>query len=85
MYERLKEEIRDWENKDDRSPLWRHSHLYHQGQGFEVEVKVIDKSFGKPSRRLITEAVEIEKLKEDETMNSKQEWTYVKLNKVHVR
>ena len=84
VYERVKEEMRDWEKKDEKSPLWRHSQLFHQGRGFVLEVKVIDRSFGKPSRRLITEAVEIEKLKEDETMNSKQEWTYVKLNKVQV-
>ena len=84
VYERVKEEVRDWEKEDEKSPLWRHSQLFHQGQGFELEVKVVDKSFGKPSRRLITEAVEIEKLKEDETMNSKQKWTYVKLNKVQV-
>ena len=49
-----------------------------------MEVKITDKSFGKPSRRMITEAVMIEGLRDEETMNSKQEWTYVKLNKVHV-
>ena len=54
VYERTKEEVRDWRNKDERSPLWRHSQLYHQGEDFELEVKVMDKSFGKPSRRLIT-------------------------------
>lgn len=84
MYERLKEEIACWEMKDEKSPLWRHSQLFHNGQQFPLEVKVIDKSFGKPSRRLITEAVEIEKLKDEETMNSKQEWTFMKLNKVRV-
>ena len=38
--------------------------------------------FGKPSRRLISEAVLIEELASDETMNSKLEWSYAKLNKV---
>ena len=62
--------------------MWRHSQLFHQGGDFDIEGKVTDKSFGMPSRRMITESVMIEQLGENETMNSKQEWTYVKLNKV---
>ena len=58
--------------------------LYHEGQDFDLDVRVTDKSFGKPSRRMISESVVIENLKDSETMNSKREWTYVKLNKVHV-
>ena len=84
MRERFKEEVRDWWNREDSSPLWRHSELYHGGGDFEVEVEVISDCFGKPSRRMITEFVMIEQLKENETMNSKREWTYTKLNKVRV-
>ena len=84
IYERVGEEIRDWGNRDEKSPLWRHSQLFHQGRDFDVEVKLTDKSFGMPSRRMITESVMIEQLDENETMNSKLEWTYVKLNKVRV-
>ena len=83
-YERFNEEIRDWVNRDEGSPLWRHAELYHNGQDFEVEFEVIDDCFGKPSRRMITEAVKIEQLGSNETMNSKREWTYTKLNKVQV-
>ena len=82
VYERVKEEIRDLHRKDEKSPLWRHSELCHNGLGFDMEVKILDKNFGKPSRRMIAEALRIEALDEEETMNSKQEWTYVKLNKV---
>ena len=84
VYERLREEVRDWRDKNEKSPLWRHAEIYHEGKDFDLEVKVTDKSFGKPSRRMITESVMIDQLKESETMNSKREWTYVKLNKVHV-
>ena len=84
VYERVKEEIRDWKGKSERSPLWRHSVVYHEGRDFNLDVRVTDKSFGKPSRRMISESVVIENLKDSETMNSKREWTYVKLNKVHV-
>lgn len=85
IYERFKEEVRDWKNKSENSPLWRHSELYHEGQDFELDVKIIDRSFGKPSRRMIAESILIEQLGREETMNSKKEWTYVKLNKVQVR
>ena len=84
LYERIGEEVRDWRNEVDENPLWRHSQLFHQGGDFDIEVKVTDKSFGMPSRRMITESVMIEQLGENETMNSKQEWTYVKLNKVRI-
>ena len=82
MYERFNEELRDWGMKEEGSPLWKHSERYHQGQDFEVEVKVKDKCFGKPSRRLITESVLISQLDSNRAMNSKNEWTCVKLDKV---
>ena len=85
IYERTKEEMRDWKNQCEHSPLWRHSELYHEGKDFELEVKITDRSFGKPSKRMIAESVLIEQLGKDETMNSKKEWTYVKLNKLQVR
>ena len=84
VYERVKEEIRDWQKKGEKSPLWRHSELFHQGCGFDLGVKVTDKCFGKPSKRMITEAVMIEQLGESETMNNKYEWTYMILDKVKV-
>ena len=82
--ERFTEEMREWRDMKSESPLWRHSELYHGGGDFEVEVEVLKSCFGKPSRRMITEAVMIEQLGDRETMNSKREWTYTKLNKVRV-
>ena len=40
------------------------------------------KCFGKPSRRMITEAVTIGEIDEEESMNNKREWTYVALDKI---
>ena len=84
VYERTKEEWRGWQNHDNTCPLWRHSEENHGGGDFEVEIRVTDRSFGKPSRRLITEAVRIEEVNDCEAMNSKMEWTYTNLNKVNV-
>ena len=83
-YERTREEIREWEKKSEKSPLWKHSLLYHAGGDFEIDIGVMAKCYGKPSRRLITEAVVIDELPTDEAMNSKQEWSYTNLNKVRV-
>ena len=85
VYERNKEQLKQWEEGDDECPLQRHSNLYHNGGHFVAEVKVLAKCYGKPSRRLITEAVLIDKLPNTMTMNGKSEWSYVKLAKVQMR
>ena len=41
-----------------------------------------DRCFGKPSRRMIAESVKIDQLKDSETMNSRHEWTFVRLSKI---
>ena len=84
MYERGKEHLEAWEAADDECPLQRHANIYHEGGHFEAEVKIIARCYGKPSRRLITEAVMIDEIPPDKTMNSKSEWSYVKLAKVQV-
>ena len=62
--------------------LYRHQELFHPDGEFDFEVKVLSKCFGKPTRRMITEAVKIGELKDDESMNSKKEWTYIALDKI---
>ena len=62
--------------------MTRHSELYHGGNTFEYDVQIIGKCFGKPTRRLITEAVHIDELNDDQCMNGKKEWTYYSLKKV---
>ena len=83
-FERTGEHVRECNNGVDECPLRRHSILFHDGRDFEFEVKILRNCFGKPSRRMITEAVYINELKEEETMNSKQEWTFIELNKLRV-
>ena len=85
VYERNKKQLKQWEEGDDECPLQRHSNLYHNGGHFVAEVKVLAKCYGKPSRRLITEAVLIDELPNTMTMNGKSEWSYVKLAKVQMR
>ena len=84
IYERNKEHIESWEKGEDDCPLQRHANLYHGGGNFVAELKIIAKCYGKPSRRLITEAVMIDELLETQAMNGKNEWSYVKLAKVQV-
>ena len=84
VYERTKEEILAWEKREEKSPLWKHSQLFHDGNTFDMDIRLVSRCFGKPSRRLVTEAVMIEELQPEETMNSKIEWSYAKLNKVRM-
>ena len=82
--ERVSQHFDDWTRKIETCPLHRHSILYHQGRKFPVGVKVLKSCFGDPTTRRITEAVLIDELSSQETMNGKNEWTYVKLNKLSV-
>ncbi len=80
--ERTNEHFDDWQRGEEESPLQRHSQLFHNGERFPVSVKVLKKCFGDPTGRKISEAVLIDQLSSNETMNGKNEWTYVKLNKL---
>ena len=84
IYERMREHECDNGKKVEKCPLWKHSLEYHEGIEFNYEVRIVSECFGKPSRRLITEAYEIDGMAQDETMNSKREWRYVKLSKVRM-
>ena len=84
IYERMKEHFKEWEEKDVDSYLQKHSVQCHNGETFSVDVKIMAQCFGKPSTRMITEAVRIEELPNENSMNSKAEWTYVRLPRVAV-
>ena len=84
IYDRFKEHNDDFQKKRDRCPLWRHATLFHDGQQFKYKIRIDAECFGRSSRRLITESVLIDELTAEQTMNSKSEWSYYKLQKVQV-
>ena len=57
---------------------------YHNGETFGIDVKIKTLCYGRPTTRLITEAMRIEELPEENSLNSKSEWTYIKLPRVSV-
>jgi hypothetical protein len=83
-YERTNEHFKDYRDKKEGSVLFEHSKKYHGGRDFEVEVTILARCFGQPTTRMITEAVLIDELSDQETMNAKTEWTYVKLPKATI-
>ena len=84
-HERINQHFQDWERKMETCPLYRHSQLYHNGRRFSVSIKILKTCFGDPTTRRITESVLIDELTAAETMNGKNEWTYIKLNKLSVQ
>ena len=84
MYERMKEHLKAYEVRSDKSVLWEHSKKFHGNQEFEFDTKVKSKCFGEPTTRLITEAVMIDKLNDAETLNSRNEWSYVRLPRASI-
>ena len=83
--ERINQHFQDWERKVEACPLYRHSVLYHGGRKFPVSVRILRACFGDPTARRITESVLIDELTSAETMNGKNEWTYIKLNKLSIQ
>ena len=79
---RTNEHFEDWKRGEDKSPLHRHSQLFHDGKRFPLSIKILKKCYGNPTGRKIAEAVLIDELSSNQTMKGKSEWTYVKLNKV---
>ena len=84
IQERDYEHMASWEAGDDECPLQRHSNIYHGGERYGFDLRVIAKCYGKPTKRMITEAVQIGELTGDQTMNNKSEWNYTNLAKVNV-
>ena len=76
--------FREWEWKSADSYLEKQSVQYHNGETFGVDVKILAQCYGKPTSRMITDAVKIHTLPEDNSLNSKAEWTYVRLPSVGV-
>ena len=83
-YHRMKEHFSKWEGKTEDSVLHKHSIQCHGGEKFEVGIKVLASCYGKPTTRLITEAIHIEDIPEENSMNEKTEWNYVRLPRVGI-
>ena len=87
-YERINEHFDDWEDHKSnkgmkKSVLWEHSNIHHRKNEFNITITIISKNFGDPTKRLITESIRIEELDDEELLNSKKEWSYVRLPKVY--
>ena len=84
LYERMKEHLNKWRLEEEDSCLHKHSVENHNGEEFKIDVKIVAQCFGKPTTRLITEAVHIEEMHDENSLNSKSEWNYVQLPRVEV-
>ena len=88
LYERMKEHMKCMVSEDESdsvNPIYRHRIDSHSGREFPFVVRILDKRFGKPSKRLISEAVRIERMDNRRAMNNKNEWSYVCLNRTSVQ
>ena len=82
-YERTSQHFEYWMRKLEGSPLYKHEQLYHDGIVFPVNMKITKRCFGDPMKRQIAEAVLIDELTDEQTMKSKNEWSYIRLAKVN--
>ena len=68
-----------YSEKDREKPVAKHSYKEHQGKKIMMGVKVIGNMYGKPTKRMIAEAVNIDELSESESMNEKRGLSFVKI------
>ena len=79
LYERIKEHFDAFKDKKEKSVLWEHARIHHNNESSEIEIKIKARCFGKPTTRLITEAVLINEMDANKTLNNRDEWAYVRL------
>ena len=60
--------IRRTGGRKKQAVIYRHQELYHENGDFDFEVSILSKCFGKPSRRMITEAVTIGEIDEEKSI-----------------
>ena len=82
--ERINEHFLDWVahkagKRTKKSLLWEYSCNHHNNDNFNANVTVLSQNFGDPTKRLITESIMIDELIDEDLMNSKKEWSYVRL------
>ena len=77
LYERVREH-ENYSEKDienDSKPLARHSYECHGNDRIKYDVRIIGNMQGKPSKRMIGEAVYIDSLPRHKSMNGKRGWS----------
>ena len=80
----MKEHMRCWNEKSEESCLHAHAEKCHGGGQFLINIRLLKECYGKPTARIVSEAVLIEDLPTELSLNSKAEWNYVSLPRVTV-
>ena len=73
-----------YEKKDEKLIIWKHAAKQHEDEKFPMKIKVNCQCFGQPSRRLVTEAVMINKMDVRESMNRKEEWNSMRIPRIDI-
>ena len=72
-YSRGLEHLKDLENKSEKSPLWKHCTIQHEGRTVNFKMEAL-RSFEYPMVRQVNEGARVRLSKADICMNSKSEF-----------
>ena len=81
LYERLKQHEQIVGNRGNRGPMGpveKHREE-HRNRDFKYSVRIKDNLYGRATRRMISEAVQIESLDKNISFNRKQGWTFASM------
>ena len=78
LYERMRDHMIQNKNEEHAgvSALEKHKHESHGGREYEYGIKVRDSTYGRPTKRLLSEMIRIEGMNERECFNRKRGWSY---------
>ena len=76
IYERMKDHMAQNKNMDHAGVSALEKHKYESHGGKEYGVRVIDNAYGRPSKRMLSEMVRIESMRDNECFNRKRGWSY---------
>ena len=83
-YTRGSKHAEEYEKKYESSVLWKHCLAKHGGQKQKFEMTVENRSRNDPTKRQVLEAVMIQKVPAELTMNSKSEWNSARVPRARV-
>ena len=83
-YTRGLKHVDEYVNKRKQSPLWKHCQKIHNNEEQIFQMNTIDRCRNDPTKRQILEALRIQKMDPETSMNERTEWNVVKVPHIQI-
>ena len=83
-YTRGDKHQKEYQQKSDKSALWKHCVNVHDGEHQTFQMEIVDRVRNDPTKRQILEAVRMQRVPDNLQMNSKSEWNTTKIPRIQI-